>query len=145
MEKEKFEKIINNLEERIEQCYSYLGYIVNKKDLEEITVNDLKNLITFCRSEQGKMDTILTTELYHILGMGNLTVQQQNKLISNLKKYMYYRSDIKAIACNATDVTKLPDLPTNSEYKLTILGDFKLKSEKRKELKIISNHRLRRI
>ena len=132
MEKEKFEKIINKLEERINYCAYRLDSVVTKEDLEKLTVSKLKDLIGFCRSEQGKMDMILTTELYHILGMGNLTVQQQNKLISKLKRYMCYRSDIKAIACNAVDVTKLPDLPTSSEYKLNILGDFKLKSEKRK-------------
>lgn len=64
----------------------------------------------------------------HILGMGNLTPVQTSKLVSVFKNYMTYRSDIKSISMSSPK--SIPNIPTTAEYKLSVLGNYKLKSKR---------------
>lgn len=128
MNKENFEIIKTNLEARIAACKLHLDHIITTEDLKNISVGEAQALKTWAKQEQSIMDQVITAEFYHIVGMGELTVTQMNLFIKLMKEYMNYRSDIKTISWNLS-IDTLPGLPSQSEYKLKHLGDFKLASK----------------
>lgn len=127
MEREQFKQIINNLEARLNACTEYLG---NIDSIDSLTIGQIKAIYEFCKTEQSLMDQIKHNELYHILGMGKLTVIQQMKFISLIKKYLAFSSTIKycASCLKSISLDKTYDLPNTAEYKLSVLGDFSLKA-----------------
>ena len=76
------------------------------------------------------MDQIIQKDLYHIIGMGNLTVSQHNLFIKLIKEYLSFRSDMKTIA-GPFSIENIPGLPSQSEYKLARFGNIKLVSNTR--------------
>lgn len=116
-----FKEITDNLKERINLCEkNFLG----ADNLEGLTVKQIRELIAFCRAEQSTMDQIKHNEIYHIIGMGNLSAAQMTTIVSLLNKYLSYSSDVKALASvNSLDQLYLP---TDAEYKLTALSTCKL-------------------
>lgn len=130
MQKEHFAIIENNLKERITNCQKHLDHIITTEDLKNITIKEFISLKSFCIQEVIDMTEILMVDLYHVLGMGKLTLQQRNTFISLLNEYSTYRSDMKCIS-QMTNVENLPKLPSRSKYKLHKLGDLTLESESR--------------
>ena len=130
MTNDNFETIKATLEKRIAACNLRLGFILTTEDLNQLTIQEARTLKYWAKNEQAKMDRIITTDLYHIIGMGELTVTQMNLFIKLIKEYLAFRSDIKAIASNLT-IENIPELPTVSEYTLTGFGNIKLVSKTR--------------
>jgi len=130
MNTENFEKIIDGLQKRIAACNLRLGFILTTEDLNNLTIQEARTLKYWAKNEQSKMDRIIGTDLYHIIGMGELTVTQMNLFIKLIKEYLSFRSDIKAIASNLT-LENIPGLPATSEYILTGFGNIKLVSATR--------------
>jgi hypothetical protein len=126
MVKENFDKIISDLELRISMCEKHLGNITTKSELLQLQLCEFLKLKNFCQEEHSRMDKI-NSDFYHLIGMGNLTPIQTQKLCGLIRKYLVYRSDIKFIASVIiTDYNFT--FPTTSEYK-TFLGNIKLESE----------------
>lgn len=130
MEIAQYNCIINNLTERIENCKKHLDGILSTDDLSNLSIKDFLELKSFCKQENIDMTEICMVDLYHILGMGNLSVVQTQKFLKLLNKYTSYRSDIKCI-CSISDVESLPKLPTCSKYTLHKLGNITLRSKGR--------------
>jgi hypothetical protein len=130
MKKEVFNVIIENLEERVQECEKHLSHIHNTDDLENISLKEAVELQKFCKTEQFKMTEIAMVDSYHVIGMGNLSAVQSAQFNRLLTNYLSYRSDIKAIS-NLTSINNLPKLPTVSKFKLLQLGDITLVSESR--------------
>ncbi len=126
MESKLFETIYNNLKKRVDWCNTNLSPIKSKDDLANLTVKRYQEILNKCKSLISDMDKIYT-ELNHIYGMGNLTVQQQSKLVSMMRKFTKYRSDIKSLASHK-DIHSLPTIPTISSYQLSILASGVLTS-----------------
>lgn len=124
MEVKLFEEIYNNLMERANWCDTVLGPIKSKSDLENISVKQYLEMKDKCKTLLSDMDKIYT-EFEHIIGMGNLTVQQQSKLLSAMRKFTNYRSDIKCIAAHS-DANSVPTLPGLSTYQLSVLSNTTL-------------------
>ena len=129
MNKDNFQTIQTNLEQRITECKEHLDGITTTDDLKVLTIAQAQELKEWCKKEQSIMDKIVCSEFRHIIGMGELTVIQTNTFIKLMKEYMNYRSDIKTIAVHFSALDKLPGLPSQSEFELKCLGDFKLKSK----------------
>jgi len=130
MQKEQFEIIENNLKKRISQCEEKLDHILTADALTNITIKEFMELQTFCREEQIDMTEILMVDLYHVLGMGKLTLQQRNTFLSLINKYATYRSDMKCI-CTMKEISDINKLPSISKFKLHKLGDVTLQSAPR--------------
>lgn len=130
MEKQLFEIIENNLKQRISQCEEKLDHILSTDDLYNITIKEFMELQSFCKQEQIDMTEILMVDLYHVLGMGKLTLQQRNTFLSLVNKYATYRSDMKCI-CTMKEISDLAKLPSKSKFKLHKLGDVTLESDPR--------------
>lgn len=122
MEKVLFNKIINDLDIRINQC-SKFDNLTSKESILNLSIKEFIDLQTFSRAEQGRMDKIVC-DLYHLIGMGNLTVRQNSTLCSRLKIYLKYRSDIKYLA-SVQVLNSALKFPQDSDY-TTYLGQVKL-------------------
>ena len=130
MEKQNFEIIKTNLENRIANCQKYLDHILTADDLTNVTIKEFMELQSFCKQEQIDMTEILMVDLYHVLGMGKLTLQQRNTFLSLINKYATYRSDMKCI-CTMKELGDINKLPSVSKFRLHKLGEITLQSEPR--------------
>ena len=130
MKKEVFEIIKTNLENRVAMCRKYLDSVISTEDLSNLTINQFKELKSFCKQEQIDMTEICMVDFYHVVGMGELTMTQQNVLMKLFKEYTSYRSDLKAISM-MDSIDNLPNLPSRSSFKLHKLGNITLVSKLR--------------
>ena len=126
MKKEEFELVISALQERLDNCEKYLGEIQTTEDLKNITIGQALELKDFCVAEVEKMTKIAMVDLYHIIGMGDLSVPQMMKFIFLMKAYLAYRPNIKSISKGFDSITELPKIPVKTKFKLLALCDLTL-------------------
>ena len=126
MKKEEFDLVIGALQERVDNCEKYLGEIKTTEDLKNITIKQALELKDFCVTEVEKMTKIAMVDLYHILGMGNLSVPQMMKFVFMMKTYLSYRPNIKSISKGFDSMTNLPKIPVKTKFKLLALCDLTL-------------------
>lgn len=126
MEKENYKKLIDSLELRINKCHEYLDDIKTTEDLKNISIKRALEVREFCIKEVDLQTKVLMCDLYHIIGMGNLSALQMNKFIKLIKEYSMFRPDLKALATKLDSLSELPELPAKTKYRIQILGEFKL-------------------
>jgi hypothetical protein len=92
--------------------------------VEHLTIGQATDLSERARDLQSKTDQFLKQDLYHVIGMGNLSASQMATTTKLVKDLTEHRTLMKTLAA-------LPALPkkisTSSEYKSKSLG-VKLKS-----------------
>jgi len=116
------------LAKRTELCELHLGDIHTTDDLSKLTIATAADLKNFCIAEEEVMTKIVMVDLYHIIGMGELTPPQMMKFTYAIQKYLQYRPTIKAIAKYLDSIFELPKIPVATQYKLMGLGDLTLTS-----------------
>ena len=116
MKVELFNKIRATLETRICKCEQFLGDIKTTDDLKKLTIGQAQKLQNFCKEEEALMTKIVQCDLYHIIGMGNLTASQMMQFTYLIKDYLQYRSAIKTIAMNLDKISALPSIPVSAVY-----------------------------
>lgn len=126
MKKEEFDLVISALQERLDNCEKYLGEIKTTEDLKNITIGQALELRDFCVAEVEKMTKIAMVDLYHIIGMGDLSVPQMMKFVFMMKAYLAYRPNIKSISKGFDSMTNLPKIPVKTKFKLLALCDLTL-------------------
>lgn len=126
MKKEIFEKIQTRLETRIAKCNLHLYEIETTDDLKKLTIEMAQALQRFCREEETVMTKFVQCDLYHLIGMGDLTPPQMMKLTYLTRDWLKYRSTVKAIAMNFDKISQLPGIPVNKAYRLRTWGDITL-------------------
>ena len=126
MKKEEFDLVIGALQERLDNCEKYLGEIKTTEDLKNITIGQALELRDFCVAEVEKMTKIAMVDLYHIIGMGDLSVPQMMKFVFMMKTYLSYRPNIKSISKGFDSMTNLPKIPVKTKFKLLALCDLTL-------------------
>ena len=129
MNKEIFTKIQSRLEARISKCEFVLWGIETTEDLRKLTIERVQHLQRFCKEEESVMNKFVQSDLYHLIGMGNLTAPQMMKLTYLTKDWLKYRSTIKTIAMNLDKISQLPGLPAHSSYRLRLWDDIVLSSD----------------
>ena len=97
MKQQDFNLILKNLDSLIKRCDAL------KKDLEttplqNMSVADYNKIIDRAIALQREQDKVTSSELYHILGMGNLTVTQQATFVSKIKGILNTRYAVKFVA-----------------------------------------------
>ena len=120
MTKELFIKIQTALEVHISSCQLYLSGINTTDDLRNLTLSQAQELQRFCKAEESAMTKFAQGDLYHLIGMGDLTPPQMMKLTYLAKDWLQYRSTIKTLAFNFEQISKLPGLPVSAVYKLKL-------------------------
>ena len=126
MKKEQFDIIMNALETRITSCKIHLDDIHTTKDLSAITLARAAELKKFCIEEEAVMTNIVMVDLYHIIGMGNLSPTQMMKFTYTIQEYLEYRPIVKSIVKHLDSIMKLPKIPVKTQYKLQGLGGLTL-------------------
>ena len=126
MKKELFEEIIGSLEARRKLCFEHLGAIHTTDDLKELSLAKAAELKRFCIEEVEVMTKIVMVDLYHIIGMGNLSPTQMMEFTYKMKDYLSYRPRIKVLAQHLSTIEDLPTLPVTTKFKLLGLGDVTL-------------------
>ena len=126
MKKEEFDLVVSSLQERLDNCEKYLGEIRTTEDLKNITIGQALELRDFCVAEVEKMTKIVMVDLYHIIGMGDLSVPQMMKFVFMMKAYLAYRPNIKSISKGFDSITELPKIPVKTKFKLLALCDLTL-------------------
>lgn len=126
MKKEEFDLVVSSLQERVDNCEKYLGKIKTTEDLKNITIGQALELRDFCVAEVEKMTKIVMVDLYHVIGMGDLSVPQMMKFIFLMKAYLAYRPNIKSISKGFDSITELPKIPVKTKFKLLALCDLTL-------------------
>ncbi len=128
MEKIEFQKIMEALDNRLRACSNHLRNIHSTYDLGRLMLDVVVDLKSFCVAEEEIMTKICMVDLYHIIGMGELTPPQMMKFTYAMQKYQQYRPTIKAIAKWSGSILDLPKIPVETQYKLMGLGDLTLTS-----------------
>lgn len=124
MDKKDFGIIVHNLDDLITQCKDVRTKF-ESISLKTVTVKDYNDILNSAASLQGKQDKVVHNDLYHLIGMGNLTVTQQSTLTKKIKELMETRSFIKFLASQTRlTIGKFTDSGT---YQCSLLGK-KLKS-----------------
>jgi hypothetical protein len=131
MDKLEFQKIMEALEGRLELCKQNVGNIKDTDSIRQLTIQSAVDLKSFCVAEEEVMTRIVMVDLYHIIGMGELTPPQMMKFTYAIQKYLRYRPTIKAIAKSLDSIFELPVIPVETRYKLQGLGDLALYADGR--------------
>lgn len=126
MEKKDFDLLLKNLDSLINRCVKLKEDLGNTK-LQDLSVTDYNKTVDRASSLQGEQDKVVTCDLYHIVGMGNLTVTQQATFISKIKEVLETRSLIKFVA--GQPKIKVGKQDAKSEYVCTLLSGKKLISQ----------------
>lgn len=126
MNKEQFSTMMSALDIRKDLCKKHLGDIATTADLSKITLAAAADLKNFCIAEETIMTNIVMVDLYHVIGMGNLSPTQMMKFTYSMQEYLEYRPIIKSIVKNLDSIMSLPKIPVKTQYKLQRLGDVVL-------------------
>ena len=126
MNKETFDKIIDSLQRRVDLCYLHLAGIYDTEDLSTVSLSQAATLKQFCVEEVEIMTKICMVDLYHIIGMGQLSPTQMMKFTYLMQNYLYYRPTIKVLAQHLNKIGELPGIPVKTRFKLLGLGDLTL-------------------
>ena len=117
MKNSDYEIIIKNIVNQINQCELALSqYHTCSHDFNKMSIEHINTTITSCRKMQSSMDKFVQNDLYHLIGMANLSAAQMAKIIKLTKTLLKYRSDIKFFSSqNTISVPKRKE----SNYKLS--------------------------
>lgn len=137
MNKEDFKRITDVLETKLETLDKLLGPITEDSPINYITIGQLKEIKSKSAQELLSMTNILMVDLYHIIGMGNLSAMQLGKLTKLIKTYANYRPDLKAIVKWDGNINTLPKIPKRCKFKL-LEFDLELISGREGEIEEIS-------
>lgn len=120
--------MISALDERINNCSTNFDSIKTTEDIGRLSISEAKRLRDIARDEIDRMTTIAMVDLYHIIGMGNLTAVQLSEFIKKIKIYIKYRPIIKSFATNLGSLDDLPKPERDTMYRLQELGGIYLVS-----------------
>lgn len=126
MNKEIFDKIMDTLQVRINKCYLFLSEIYDTEDLGMVSLSWAADIKQFCVEEETIMTKICMVDLYHIIGMGQLSPTQMMKFTFKMQEYLSYRPTIKVLAQKLDKIGELPNIPVKTRFKLLGLGDITL-------------------
>ena len=121
MKTSEFKGIKTILNKYISQSTSIAELCVVNDEItfDHLTIGQVKDLTEKARDLQSKTDTFLKDELYHIIGMGNLSASQVATLNKLVKDITVHRSVVKAVAGIPTLPTKISSV---SKYKSKTFG-----------------------
>lgn len=115
--------IFNNMLKHLDEMISSGEEVSRGYQEQQIT----PELMEKARALHGKMDRVLQNEVYHIIGMGRLTVGQNTVFSMKIKELGKYRQVVKTVASLSENMTKIPNI--NASAYTSILTETILKGE----------------
>lgn len=125
MDVSKFNIIIKNINKLYNQVdinrdnLLNLLNIINNISLSSINIDEIKKYIEDSKNLQSKIDQILHNELYHIIGMGNLSSNQLATFCKHIKRLGAAEDTNKRnLTCFENIKIIFNTLTSSSQYKL---------------------------
>lgn len=122
-----YTEIREQLIERIDNCEKHLKNI-SQEYILGLKLSEVQELKEFCIEEHAIMTNILMVDLYHIIGMEDLTTRQVQDFYKLIKQYCNYRSTINKICNSLNDIYDTPKVPVRTRFKLLGFKNISLKS-----------------
>lgn len=123
-----FNTIIKNIDELCNQVDVNRDNLLNNIFLSNINIGKIKNYIDNTTNLQSRIDQILHNELYHIIGMGNLSSNQLATFCKYIKRLGVAKDvNIRNITCFENIRKIFFSLTSSSQYKLKESIDMTLK------------------
>lgn len=117
MLKKQFDGIISQIDTLIAKCEECK--ISSQAEFNALTIAEARRVIDKARAAKSDMDKVLQSELYHIIGMGNLSAAQEVQLCAKIRQYGSYRPYIQAICTYELPAT--PGIPAKTDYNCKVL------------------------
>lgn len=119
MDTSNFNTIIKNIKKLCNRVDVNRDSLLNNISLSNINIDDIKKYIEDCSNLQSKIDQILQSELYHIIGMGNLASNQLAIFCKYIKKLSVAKDTNKRnLTCFENIKGIFNSLTSSSQYKL---------------------------
>lgn len=125
MNKAQYNELIENTEKTIAACESFLRA---HPDIDKLTVKEYNAACTAARQLQSQCDHINKDEIYHVLGMGNLSASQLAGFVKCINRMNAMRSRIKYFAYQEKIVVKPPI--KQASYNSELIKSAPLKAKK---------------
>lgn len=126
MTAERFSKIFDALLERKNKCDEILGSLFENPDISDRTIKEIVAIKEFCEAELPIMTNIAMCDLYHIIGMSDITPIQTMQFIKVFKEYIRYRVIVKLFTDKEFYIDEVPKLPKKSRYRMLELGNVEV-------------------
>ena len=123
MNNKDFKRMINNINGLITSADKLKTTVESKPELDDFSIKELKSMVSLARSLQGSQDKIFTQELYHVLGMADLSAAQSSAFCKKIKEFASYRHTIKYLCTYPIDTLPVAPVCTNTtEYECKVLN-----------------------
>lgn len=114
-----FNTIIKNIDELCNQVDINRDNLLNNIFLSNINIDEIKKYIEDTSNLQSKIDQILHNELYHIIGMGNLSSNQLATFCKYVKRLGVAKDvNMRNLSCFENIKKIFISLTSSSQYKL---------------------------
>lgn len=134
MEATVFNTIMKNLNDMTTKCQEIKAVAVGGiKPLGALKVEEYNQIVTTAQQLHSKMDKIMQNEVYHIIGMGKMSMIQMSQFTSAVKKLGEYRTAIKSIASLTKATANRALALGNSAYKSELAETVLSVPSKKKE------------
>lgn len=121
MKKETFADLTSRMGALLNECQQWHNRTGSGRDAMSLTIERFNSAISEARALQSKCDKVVTTDLYHIIGMGNLSASQLSSFIKQVKQLSTYRHDLKWFS--NSDKLSVRKYDNTSNYSASIISD----------------------
>lgn len=120
MDKQQFETVVKNFNNVLSRCEAIKNKVQKSSDFDKLTIAELRGLIEEAKLCISWQTSIFQNEIYHILGMGDLTPAQEVVFLNLIKRLGKTRSIVHIISCY--QLSKTPTIPKKADYNCKVLG-----------------------
>ena len=125
MNKKDYYRIINIVKDLALESVELSKCVRTEETFNNLTINELRAIIEKAKKVQRDQDLFLQVDLYHLIGMGDLTPKQVELLVELTKIIGMTRKFIKPIA--SYKLLPTPKIPDETNYsskllKMTLYG-----------------------
>lgn len=97
MKQKEFNKLTESLDTVIHHGQTIAEFVKQNKDVHEWTINEFTKTKRSSQAFQSRVDVFLSSDLYHIIGMGSLSACQLTKFLTQVRIILKYRAMSKSI------------------------------------------------
>lgn len=122
MKKAEFESLIGKMDQVLMYSTDVIDKAGDTDKFENLSVKEARDVIDKAKRVQSIQDQLLTADLYHIIGMGNLNAAQLSKFNKIIGKIGATRAYIKKVATTNLQCVIPGDPKKECKYECKILG-----------------------
>lgn len=120
MKQTQFNNMMKELINLRTECDNVVSKAGRREDFEKLTIHEANHTINIARVLESKQTIFFNAELYHIIGMGNLSAKQQSMFLKEVKKLSSSRGRLKMVA--GITIPSMGEVADKSKYECKTLG-----------------------